>query len=121
VPRPCCCRRIAGEPTNAVFRPAGRRACEVDVVDMTLDELEALRLADLDGLYHEAAAARMDISRATFGRNVECARRKVAEALVRGKALRIQGGPVRCSPPTTGRCGKRSGERCLRPEREKHT
>jgi predicted DNA-binding protein (UPF0251 family) len=64
---------------------------------MTLDELEALRLADLLGLYHEEAAGRMGVSRATFGRIVERARRKSAEALVEGKALRIEGGPVELS------------------------
>ena len=121
MPRPCCCRRIAGEPTAAVFKPAGRRACELAVVGMTLDELEALRLADLEGLYQEGAAERMRVSRATFGRIVESARRKVAEALVRGKALHIQGGPVRCSPPPSGRCRKPSGGRCQRSEQEKHT
>jgi uncharacterized protein len=121
VPRPCCCRRIAGEPVAAVFKPDGRRACELDVVGMTLDELEALRLADLEGLYQEDAAERMSVSRATFGRIVESARRKVAEALVQGKALHIQGGPVRCSPLAAGHCRKRSGGRCQRSEQEKHT
>jgi predicted DNA-binding protein (UPF0251 family) len=61
---------------------------------LSVDELESLRLADLGGLYHEEAAARMNVSRATFGRIVETARRKVAEALVEGKALRIEGGAV---------------------------
>ena len=119
--RPHCCRLVAGEPGAAVFKPAGRRGCEVELVDMTLDEFEALRLADLEGLYQAEAAARMGVSRATFGRIIESARRKVAEALVHGKALRIQGGPVRCRPSATGRCGKRSGGRCLRPEQEKET
>jgi uncharacterized protein len=66
----------------------------LEEVALTIDELEALRLADLDGLYHDDAAERMGISRATFGRIVESARRKVAEALVRGKALKIGGGAV---------------------------
>ena len=57
-----------------------------------MDELEALRLADLESLYQEQAAGRMKVSRQTFGRIVESARRKVAEALVEGKALRIDGG-----------------------------
>jgi hypothetical protein len=61
---------------------------------LSVDEFEALRLADLEGLYHDGAAERMGISRATFGRIVEAARRKVAEALVRGKALKIGGGVV---------------------------
>lgn len=61
---------------------------------MTLDELEALRLADYEGLYHEQGAERMSVSRPTFGRILEAARRKTAEALVYGKSLRIEGGPV---------------------------
>jgi uncharacterized protein len=61
---------------------------------MTLDEFEALRLADLDGLYQEQAAEKMKISRPTFSRIVDSARRKVADALVHGKALRIEGGPI---------------------------
>ena len=61
---------------------------------MTLDEFEAMRLANLEGLYQEQAAEQMKVSRATFGRIVESAQRKVADALVHGKALRIEGGPV---------------------------
>ena len=66
MPRPHCCRLVAVEPVAAVFKPAGRRGCEIESISMTLDELEALRLADLEGLYHEEAAARMGVSRATF-------------------------------------------------------
>lgn len=61
---------------------------------MTLDEFEAMRLASLDGLYQEQAAKQMNISRPTFGRIIESAHRKMADALVHGKALRIEGGPV---------------------------
>ena len=65
---------------------------------MTLDEFESLRLADLEGLYQEEASARMKVSRSTFSRIVETARRKVADALVHGKVLGIEGGPVRRGP-----------------------
>jgi predicted DNA-binding protein (UPF0251 family) len=65
---------------------------------MTLDEFESLRLADLEGLYQEAASARMKVSRSTFSRIVETARRKVADALVHGKVLVIEGGQVRHGP-----------------------
>jgi predicted DNA-binding protein (UPF0251 family) len=68
---------------------------DLEEVVMTLDEFEALRLADLNGLYQEQAAAQMAVSRPTFSRIVDAARRKVADALVHGKALRIEGGPVR--------------------------
>ncbi len=68
---------------------------------MTLDEFEALRLADLERLYHERAAEQMQVSRPTFSRIIDSARAKVADALVHGKALRIEGGPVQADagPP----------------------
>jgi predicted DNA-binding protein (UPF0251 family) len=90
-----------------LFKPAGIPARLLEEVVLTLDELEALRLADLEGEYQEAAAARMGVSRATFGRIVGEARRKVAEALVQGKALRIEGGPVEIQQPNAEPCGGR--------------
>lgn len=63
---------------------------ELQEVALSLDELEALRLADYEGRYHEDAAREMKVSRATFGRIVKEARRKAAEALTQGKALRIE-------------------------------
>jgi Predicted DNA-binding proteins len=59
-------------------------------VSLSLDELEAIRLADYEGLYQEEAAARMKISRQTLGRILNLAHRKVAEALIQGKALKIE-------------------------------
>ena len=67
---------------------------ELEQVTLTLDEVEALRLADLNALYQEDAAKRMNVSRATFARIIEQARRKVAEALIHGKALCLEGGAV---------------------------
>jgi predicted DNA-binding protein (UPF0251 family) len=95
VPRPFSCRRIAGSPAAAIFKPVGIPVRALEEVVMTLDEFEALRLADLEGLYQEQAAAKMSVSRPTFSRIIDSARRKVADALVHGKALRIEGGPVR--------------------------
>jgi len=94
MPRPFCCRRIAGRPVASVFKPLGVPLRELDEIVMTLDEFEAIRLADLDGLYQEQAAEQMGVSRATFSRIMDSAHRKVADALVHGKALRIEGGPV---------------------------
>lgn len=104
MPRPCCRRRIAGAPPAGVFKPAGVPGRLLEEVVLGLDGLEAIRLADLEGLYQEEAAARMGVSRATFGRIVAEARRRVAEALVEGKLLRIEGGPVSEAeePPETG-------------------
>jgi predicted DNA-binding protein (UPF0251 family) len=94
MPRPHCPRRVHAMPPQTYFKPRGVPVAQLEEVQLTVDELESLRLADLEGLYHEAAAARMNVSRPTFGRIVESARRKVAEALVRGHALRIEGGVV---------------------------
>ncbi|MBI5834241.1 MAG: DUF134 domain-containing protein [Armatimonadetes bacterium] len=99
MPRPHCQRRITGVPITAAFKPAGIPMARLAAIAMTLDELEALRLADLEGLYQAAAAERMGISRPTFGRIVASARRKTADALVNGKALLIEGGPVVVDPP----------------------
>jgi predicted DNA-binding protein (UPF0251 family) len=61
---------------------------------LTLDEYEAMRLADFDQLYQEHAAGKMHISRQTFGRVIESAHHKIAEALIHGKAIIIEGGEV---------------------------
>ena len=67
---------------------------DLEQVSVTLDGLEAIRLADLEGLYQEEAASRMGVSRATFARVLAAARRSVADALVNNKALEIDGGAV---------------------------
>ena len=95
MPRPFCSRRISGHPAASVFKPVGIPIVELEEVVMSLDEFEAMRLADLDGLYQEEAAKQMSVSRPTFSRIMESAHRKLADAIVHGKALRIEGGPVR--------------------------
>ena len=87
-------RMIWQPPRFRNFKPSGipRRALESIV--LTVDEYEAIRLADHLGLEHQAAAERMKISRPTFTRLIEQARRKVATALVEGKELIIEGGNI---------------------------
>ncbi|MCG2659726.1 MAG: DUF134 domain-containing protein [Kiritimatiellae bacterium] len=94
MPRPCCLRRIGFRPCANFFKPTGIPFHALEQVTLALDEVEALRLADLNGLYQEQAAKQMKISRPTFARIVEAARRKVADALTHGKALRLEGGAV---------------------------
>jgi len=94
MPRPCCPRHIDIRPCAAYFKPAGIPARLLEEVVLTLDELESLRLADLEAMYQKEAAERMKISRSTFSRIVEAARRKVADALINGKVLRLEGGVV---------------------------
>ena len=85
--RPKICRRIALNPTITVFKPRGVPASELEIITLEMDELEAIRLADLEELYHEDAADQMHISRTTFGRALEKAHKKIADALLHGKAL----------------------------------
>jgi predicted DNA-binding protein (UPF0251 family) len=90
--RPPAPRKIAGRPVARLFKPGGVPA--LAQVGMALDEFEAVRLADLEALEHAQAARRMGVSRQTFGRILGVARRKVAQALVLGQALRIDGASV---------------------------
>jgi uncharacterized protein len=92
--RPKCCRKIRCAPDITYYKPKGIPTSLLEEVRLTLDEFEAVRLADLDGLYQDQAAARMNISRQTFGRIIDSAHRKIADVLIHGKALRIEGGPV---------------------------
>ncbi len=92
--RPKTCRRVHGEPNRTVFKPAGTPASGLEAVTLAMDEFEAVRLADLEQLYHEDAAKKMNVSRQTFGRILENARRKIARVLVEGLALKIEGGVV---------------------------
>jgi len=90
MPRPCCPRRICSSPGVTYFKPAGVPLRFIEEISLAPDELEALRLADFEGEYHETAARRMGVSRQTFGRIVEAARKKVAAALLQGRALRLE-------------------------------
>ena len=90
--RPLNCRQVGCQPGSRYFRPRGVSLSDLEEVVLTIDEFESIRLADLEMLYQEKAAERMRISRQTFGRIVESAHKKVAEALVEGKALKIEGG-----------------------------
>jgi uncharacterized protein len=100
MPRPLICRRVSGCPRSGYFKPAGVPFSDLEEVRLTRDELEALRLADLEGMYQAEAAEKMGVSRQTFGNIVESARRKVADVLVNGRALRIQGGAVKMTERT---------------------
>ncbi|MCX6831731.1 MAG: DUF134 domain-containing protein, partial [candidate division Zixibacteria bacterium] len=86
MPRPRCRRRIRCAPEVVHFKPRGVPMSALTEVVLAFDELEAIRLSDLEGRYQEDAAAEMGVSRQTFGRIIEAAHRKVAEALCHGKA-----------------------------------
>ena len=85
-------RRVGFVPEITYFRPAGARVRGAQEVCLTLDEAEAIRLKDLEGLDQVRCAQSMRVSRTTFARILDTARHKVADALLHGKAIRIQGG-----------------------------
>ncbi len=92
--RPVKCRKVSGEPPYRVFSPAGCPKERLEGMEMSLDELEAIRLADLEGFYQEAAAREMNVSRQTFGNILASARHKVAEMLIYGRELTVTGGNI---------------------------
>ena len=102
--RPRNCRRVGSMPESNYFKPRGIPLSMLEEVILNVDEFEALRLADLEGLYQEQAAEKMNVSRPTFGRIVDSAHKKVAEALVQGKALKIEGGEFEMASMRKFRC-----------------
>jgi predicted DNA-binding protein (UPF0251 family) len=101
--RPRHFRRVGCLPQANFYKPRGIPLAILQHITLTVDELEAIRLADLQGLYQEQAAEKMNISRQTFGRVLESAHKKIADALVNGKALLIEGGPIELAvPPEIG-------------------
>jgi predicted DNA-binding protein (UPF0251 family) len=92
--RPEKLRKINCVGQGRGFKPVGRPVSELGVETLRIDELEALRLADLEGLYQEAAAERMGISRPTFARILARARSVVARALIEERLLLVSDGPV---------------------------
>jgi uncharacterized protein len=124
MPRPCKPRSVCCKPEAVGFKPCGIPLRSIESVTLTLDELEALRLGDWEGLYQENAAHRMNVSRQTFGNILNSAHRKVADFIIHTKRLTIEGGHVRmddrfcaCSEcgddgPMTSGTGKRDG--CLK-------
>lgn len=90
MPRPCKQRRVLGNPNSSYFKPAGVRKIDLEESILQSDEFEALRLKDLFGLDQSECALKMDISQPTFHRLVQSARKKVADAIVNGKAIKIE-------------------------------
>ena len=104
--------KLVGEAPRAdYFKPRGIPMAQLEEVNLTVEELEALRLVDLEGMYQEDAAREMGVSRQTIQRMITEARTKVVEALVAGKALRIEGGSyILREGAGRYRCGRCGGE-----------
>ena len=90
--RPFKCRRVEFSPSVTYFKPAGIPLRVLEEVRLSVEEVEAMRLKDLEGLEQGTAAQKMNISRPTFQRVLKSARRKIAFALLEGQAIKIKGG-----------------------------
>lgn len=88
--RPKRCRKIRFDPNVTYFKPRGIPVRELDEIVLLYEECEAIRLKDLNGFSQEECAKKMQISQPTFYRILLSARRKLSEAIVKGKAIRIE-------------------------------
>ena len=98
MPRPIKWRRVAFIPSVTYFKPAGIPLRVLEEVCLSVEEAEAIRLKDTEGLEQEQGAEKMNISRPTFQRVLGSARQKIADALLNGKAIRIEGGNFEMAP-----------------------
>ena len=89
MPRPCKKRTVCLDLKSAYFKPRGIPMENLSEIVLEVDEMEAVRLADHEGKYQEESARQMGVSRPTFSNIINRAHAKIAEALIRGKALRI--------------------------------
>lgn len=92
MPRPRNCKRVACDPSWVYFKPRGVPLRDLDEEIVPVEELEAFRLVDLEDLSQEETASRMGVSQPSVNRLVASARKKIASALVNGRAIRIEGG-----------------------------
>jgi predicted DNA-binding protein (UPF0251 family) len=95
MPRPRKCRRVGQAPVHTFYKPQGIPMTELTGISLSVEGLEALRLADAEQMEHAAAAERMEVSRPTFSRILTEARGIVARALSNGWAIHIEGGSYR--------------------------
>lgn len=118
MPRPIKCRRVGQAPRQTFYKPQGVPLEALTGVNLSIEGLEALRLADAEGMEHGEAAERMAVSRPTFSRILSEARCVVARALSNGWAIHIDGGNYRIEEvqpampgPERGRGGRGRGRR----------
>lgn len=107
--RPKKSRWVKCLPDERCFRPKGRALRKLEGVLVSLDEFEAVRLSDMEQLYHAEAAKLMRVSRPTFTRILASARKKIADALVNIKAIKIEGGC--CTFGKKQKAGRNGGKR----------
>jgi uncharacterized protein len=105
MPRPRKCRKVCFLPESNLFGPLNLLKIEADIVFMTVDEYETIRLIDLEGMTQEECSKKMDVARTTIQRIYNDARCKLAMSLVEGKMLQIQGGDYKLCDDTDSACG----------------
>ncbi len=110
MPRPKKCRRICGLPRADRFGPEQPVVCPGEAVQMTLDEYESIRLIDLLDCTQEECARQMGVARTTVQAVYNTARRKLAQMLVNGQRLEIQGGDYELCPYSGDCCGRNCGK-----------
>jgi uncharacterized protein len=96
--RPTKCRRVDFFPGVTYFKPDSIAEEVLEEVCLSIEEVEAIRLKEMEGLEQEEGAERMNVSRPTFQRVLSSARQKMADALLNGKAIRIEGGNFQIAP-----------------------
>ena len=88
--RPCIRRRVRGRPNSSYFKPAGIRMINLEESSLTMPEFEAIRLVDLNETPQDKAAQQMQVSQPTLSRILKIGRKKIADAIVNGKAIKIK-------------------------------
>ncbi len=88
------------------YKPVGIPISNAEINNLTIDEFEAIRLTDYEDLYQEQAAERMGVSRQTLGRIVDSAHKKLADAIINGKVIIIEGGNIEFNKNKTHKCQK---------------
>ncbi len=114
MPRPTKLRQVSTAPVVTFFKPAGVPMGALDMVVLALEEVEALRLKDIEDLHQEVCAQHMGVSRATFHQVLKAARGKLADAILNGKAIRVEGGAY-AFPGGRFRCRRDGSEWTLPP------
>jgi predicted DNA-binding protein (UPF0251 family) len=109
MPRPRRIRRISFEPDVNYFKPAGTPLRTLKENILTRDELEAIRLIDYEKIEQKKVAKKMQISQPTLSRILSNAREKLADSLIKGKAIKIQGGKFKMVQPTGRGLGRGVG------------
>ncbi|MBU0466801.1 MAG: DUF134 domain-containing protein [Nanoarchaeota archaeon] len=90
MPRPCKRRRVRGRPNSSYFKPAGIRLTELEETVLTMPEFEAVRLIDYNKISQEEAGKKMQVSQSTLSRILKSAHKKISDALINGKAIKIE-------------------------------